>query len=472
MTVGEGRVAAEDSTPAEEELTRRRSRLAGFSPGPQVAIRVIAALFALYFLLTTVRAVSLHQQLAVYLGGSLALIFLCYPGRKGSPGHRPSLVDLVWVAVTIAPTVYFIVNHDAMVLRAGIVSDTDVLFGAMITVASLEGCRRVLGWALPVLAACFVIYAVFGASFPGVFQHAGFSAERVIGSIFSSNGVYGIVARTYAVYVIIFIIFGAFLQLSGAGTAFTNLALALFGRATGGAAKAAVVSSALAGSVLGAGAANITVTGTFTIPVMKRTGFSAHKAGAVETVASIGGHLLPPVMGAAAFLMASFTGIPYTEIVVVSLVPALMLYVTLYASVHFYAVKHGLKDTTAKLDVPSFGTTLRRDALLLLPLVVLVASLFLGYSPFRAAVNGIVATIVIAQVRRLVYGEKRLGLRGLFEGLSQGALQSLMVGATAGVMGVLLAALLLPGTGLMLSSWIVQLSGGNLFIGLLFILVA
>lgn len=464
---------AESGRGRDEGAAVSSSRLASLGPGWSMTVRVCTVAFALYFVQATFVTNAVHVRLAVYVGATIALIFLLYPARSTSPRHRPSLVDLLWVAMALAPTVAFLRDWEAMLLRYGQVTDAELVYGALLALAALEACRRVLGWTLPVLALLMVAYAYFGPYLPEMFAHRGFGMRRLLGQIYSSNGIYGIVARTFADYVVIFVVFGAFLERTGAGSAFIKLALAAVGRSPGGAGKAAVVSSGLTGSFLGAGAANITVTGIFTIPLMKRTGFSAPKAAAIETVSSIGGHLVPPVMGAAVFLMASFTGIPYANIIAVAVVPALLLYATLYASVAFHSRRLALK-AVSDLDgepIPTFLETLRREGILLLPLVVLIALIFRGMSPFRAAGFAIVATLVVGWIHGRVAGGPQLQVRDAFDALSSGAVQTLGVGVTAGVMGILLAALFLPGTTLLLSGWVVNLSGGRMFIAILLVLV-
>lgn len=450
-----------------------RSRLKTFHPAWGGPIKVVTGGYALYFLWTTFVRLNLNIQLAIYLGITLSLIFLVYKARESSPATRPSAVDLVLVVLALAPCANFLLRYEEITRRAGIVTDLDLLFAAMITIASFEGCRRVLGWSLPVVAAVVVIYALYGNYFPELVAHAGMSPQRVAGTIYGTNGVFGLVTRTFAVFVVVFIIFGAFLQQSGAGTAFTNLAIAAFGRRPGGAAKAAVISSGLAGSVLGSGAANIAVTGTFTIPLMKKRGYTPEVAAAYETVASIGGHLMPPVMGAAAFIMASFIGVPYFDIVKIAAIPALLLYMTLYASVHFYTGRHNLERAqVVDPAAPKLRRSLVIDGPLLAPLFVLVVTLGMGYSPFRSAVFATIAAIVTPQLLRLVSGHYGFTIRQMGQALVDGGIQSLTVGASAGVLGVLVGSLLLPGTGLTFSSWIVHLSGGRLFLALILVIMA
>ncbi|MCL6446723.1 MAG: TRAP transporter fused permease subunit [Armatimonadetes bacterium] len=448
----------------QEQKTKCRS----YQGGMKRVVLVLTALFSLFFICNAIVAIPFHYSLAIYVGGTLTFIFLFYPARAASPRSLPSAFDLGCILLTLIPTIYFVASYEELLLRAGHIKTEEVIFGLMLTIASLEACRRVIGWILPVLAMLFFAYDIIGPYLPGVISHSGFPLERIIGTIYGNTGVYGVVARTYAVYVLIFILFGAFLERSGAGKAFTNLALALLGRSRGGAAKASVVSSGLAGMVLGSGAANISITGTFTIPLMKKTGFPGHVAGAVETVSSIGGHLMPPVMGAVAFLMASFTGIPYTYIALMSAAPAVLLYVAIYASVHFYSKKNPEIRALEKGSVPSVATTLKKDSIYLLPIVALVAALAGGFSPFRAAVLGMIVSVVVAFFRR----ETRFSLNDFIHTLSKGAVDSLMVGATAGVMGILLAALLLPGAPLLFSSWVVHFAGGNLLIALILVIIA
>ncbi|MBT3823158.1 MAG: TRAP transporter fused permease subunit, partial [Nitrospinaceae bacterium] len=483
---------------------------------------------------------AFHVYLPFYIFFTSILAFLHYPAGKNSPRHRPSWVDVVLCVVTIVYTLEYMINFEDRGDRSGMIQWSDVLFGAMCFLATIELCRRVLGWVLPTLAIFFFIYNLTGPYFPGKLAHNGFSVNETLAFIYGNEGIYGLIANVYASYVFLFVAFGVFLEKTKVGDVFVDLAFALVGRLRGGPAKASVISSGLVGSVVGSGAANIVITGTFTIPLMKRAGFRPHYAAAVETVSSVGGQLMPPVMGSAVFLVAAFTETDYGYIAIVSLVPALMYYFSVYMSVHFQAGRMGIHGLP-KEELPALGALLKKDGYLLLPVVLLICRLIIGRSPFDAALWSILLALVLGMFRedtRLialppllarplglehwstssdkqklleekaeeseseanqVWETSSRGLLGgnwmllagaalwailpafgfgggeslfwalvvtgllasprLMDAFEKAALNSLIIGATVGVMGAVLAGVALPGLGLKFSSLVVGYSG-------------
>ncbi|MEW6333657.1 MAG: TRAP transporter fused permease subunit, partial [Thermodesulfobacteriota bacterium] len=316
-------------TPGARDLTGKTS----------VVFQVIAATFSLFYLYSAVAIVPFFIFLSMYLLFTVVLIFLLYPATTGSPKKRVTWVDLLFIALSVSTIAYYIYAFEAMEERMGYVTAPDFIFGLLCILISLEACRRVLGPMLPTLGVIFLLYCYFGPYMPGELQHKGFWVSRIVSYCYSESGIFGVVTRVYATFVLLFIIYGAFLQKSKVGDFFIDLAFSLVGRTTGGAAKASVISSGLVGTVLGSGAANIVITGSFTIPLMKRGGYRPAFAAATEAVASLGGMLMPPVMGAAVFVLASFTDTPYLTVCAVSLVPAVLYYISLYFAVHFEASK-------------------------------------------------------------------------------------------------------------------------------------
>ena len=430
-------------------------------------VTVLAAGFSLFFLYGAVGIISYEIFLGMYVGFTYILIFLLYPAGPGSPRHRITLPDGVLACLTAATVAYFIIGFETMMQRAGVVTPADLVFGVIAILVALEGCRRVLGPILPLVAIAFLLYDYFGAYFPGDLGHKGFSVSRIVGTVYSLEGVFGVVTNVYATFVILFIIFGAFLEKSKVGDLFVDLAFALVGRTAGGPAKAAVVSSGLLGTIMGSGAANVVITGTFTIPMMKRAGFQPHFAGAVEATASLGGALMPPVMGAAAFILAAFTETSYFEIIKISFIPAVLYYLMIFCQVHFYSRRQGLRGM-AREDLPDLRALLRGRWHLFFPLAVLVGLLLVRFSPYYAAFFSIVAAVGAAALR----ADTRMGPRKILEALCDGATNSLTVGATAGVMGVILAAVVLPGMALRFSSLVLSYSYGYLPLILLLTAVA
>lgn len=341
---------------------------------------------------------AFHFYLPFYVIFTAILTFVFYPARAGAPMRRPSAVDLILCAGVVVFTVEYIMNFADRGDRAGLVLWTDVAMGTIAVIVSIEMCRRVLGWVLPLLGLFFFYYAMYGNYFPGRLLHKGFSYNEVVNFIYGTSGIFGVIANVYASYVFLFILFGVFLEKTKVGDVFIDLSYALVGRLRGGAAKASVVSSGMVGSVVGSGAANIVITGTFTIPLMKRAGYKAHYAGAVEAVSSIGGHLLPPIMGSAAFLVAAFTETDYGWIALISLVPALMYYFSVYMSVHFRSGLDGIHGLS-KEELPELLPLLKKEGYLLLPVVLLIFRLIIGRSPFDAALWSIVLAMVLGFFR-------------------------------------------------------------------------
>ena len=341
---------------------------------------------------------AFHFYLPLYVIFTAILTFIFYPARAGAPRNRPSTVDLLLCAGVVVFTVEYIMNFADRGDRAGLVLWPDVLMGTVAIIVSIEMCRRVLGWVLPLLGIFFFYYAMYGNYFPGRLLHKGFSYNEVVSFIYGTSGIFGVIANVYASYVFLFILFGVFLEKTKVGDVFIDLSYALVGRLRGGAAKASVVSSGMVGSVVGSGAANIVITGTFTIPLMKRAGYKPHYAGAIEAVSSIGGHLLPPIMGSAAFLVAAFTETDYGWIALISLVPALMYYFSVYMSVHFRSGRDGIHGLS-KEELPELLPLLRKEGYLLLPVVLLICRLIIGRSPFDAALWSIILAMVLGFLR-------------------------------------------------------------------------
>lgn len=327
---------------------------------------------------------AFQYYLSLYIFFTGILTFICFPARKHSPRHRPSAVDIILFVITLIMLVNYITCFASRGQRAGIIVWHDVIMGFIAIVISIEMCRRLLGWVLPSLAILFCLYALYGNYIPGRLTHSPFSFNELMAFVFGSEGVFGAVANVYASYVFVFILFGAVLEMTKVGDVFVKIAFSLVGHLRGGPAKAAVISSGLVGMIIGSGAPNIVITGTFTIPMMKKAGFRPHFAAAVEAVASVGGILMPPVMGAVAFLMAAFTDISYSYICLIAFVPALMYYFQLYMSVHFQSGLGGLQGIPRD-ELPKFRTVMKKEGYLLLPILLLILRLVIGRSPFDAA---------------------------------------------------------------------------------------
>lgn len=413
---------------------------------------------------------SANEQfhLGFYLLLTFSLIGIFYRCRKSSPASRPSLIDFGLIAFSIFTIGYWIVEYLNLVNRAGNYSQLDIFVGAVAIVISFEVSRRTVGWALPIIAIIGILYALFGRYMPDVIAHRGFPLRRIIEyCFFSQAGVFGIMANVMATYVILFIFFGAFLEKSGVGQFFISLPMALAGRSTGGAAKVSVMTSGFFGSVAGSAIANTVATGTFTIPLMKRTGFRPHIAGAVEASASVGGQFLPPVMGAGAFLMAERTGLPYSQIALLSILPAILYFLSVWVMVHVEAKKQGIEPIPEE-EIPKFGDLLKSGWYYLLPLLTLIGMLVAGYTAYKAAFFAILATIGVSYFRP----ETRLTPKRIWAAMVTGARNSLAIGGAVGTIGIIVAVIDLTGLGRIFPDLVLSVAGDSKVIAIMLLAAA
>lgn len=428
----------------------------------------IAAAFSLFFLYTSGFGLisSVIHRGSFFLFTSL-LCFTLYPARKRSPGERFTVIDGIFCLFIIAAMGYWILEFNSYMYREGNPTKMDLIAGVIIIVVSIETSRRVIGNVLPLLAGVFLLYAYFGPYVPGLFGHYGSSVTRTVEFVgFSMIGVFGIVVNTYATYIFPFVIFASFLAISGAGTAIEDFALALAGGRRGGPAKVAVVASGIIGSVTGASSANVVATGAYTIPLMKRIGYKPHIAAAVESAASTGAQFLPPIMGAAAFLIAAFTETPYLEVVKVSIIPALLYFLAVGFQVDFVAAREGLRGLPRK-DLPRLGDLIIKKGYLLLPVPLLIF-LIVVYSPQKAAFISTISTIVLSYLRK----ETRMSLRKIWDASVLAAKNSLVIASTGGVIGIIMGVVTMTGLGLKFPDFVISLSHGFLPITILLSAVA
>jgi len=339
-------------------------------------------------------------------------------------------------------------------LRVGNPNGLDLVFGTAMVVLLLEATRRSMGWPLTVIAIVALAYAVFGRQVPGVFQHPGSGWASVVNHIYlQQEGIFGLPIVVVSTFVFHFVLFGVVATKMGLGQLFIDLAQALAGRYAGGPAKVSVISSAMLGTISGSSVANTVTTGALTIPAMKRVGFKPHFAGAVEAASSTGGQITPPIMGAAAFIMVEFLAIPYSQIVIAAIVPALMHYIAVFTIVHLEAKRTGLKGMPAE-DIPRVASILKRGWPTLIPLVVLVAVIFMGYTPFMAAFWGITACIAVGLVNPM----QRIGLADLVDAFAAGAKYAIAVGAAAAAVGIVVGVITLSGVGFKISFTVTQIA--------------
>jgi len=465
-----------DGTTAEEveELVARydaSARVRRYTGWAATVVSLVALAMSLFHLWAgTFGLLSPLELRPAHMIFTTVLIFLIYPlvYRPKEVRRRFSPLDVILALLAIICGLYVILNQEALAYRAGAYTDTDLLIGIIGIVLILEAGRRATGWWLPGLGIVFLLYPLFGQYLPGMFTIRPYPVDRVVSHMFfTTEGIFGIGAAVSAQYVFLFVLFGAFLVRTGTGQLFTDLAMALLGHQTGGPAKVAVVSSGLLGTINGSAIANVATTGVFTIPMMKRVGFKPHVAGAVEAAASTGGQLMPPVMGAAAFLMSEFIGVPYIDIAIAAALPALLYYFSLIAMVHLGAKKEGLKGVPRD-QVPKASRLLKERGLLLAPVFVILYFLLQGYTPTFAAIAGIVSTIVATQIRK----STRVPWRNFLDALIGGARDAVPVAIACIMVGFVVGTTTLTGIGLRISGWIVALGQGNLLLTMFFAMIA
>lgn len=410
---------------------------------------------------TTVWVVDLHAMTAVALGAMLCLAFLYVAPSEHGDGTRVGWYDYLAAALSLATSAYFYADLQRIVERIALLdplSVPDLAVGSVLLLLVLEATRRTTGFGLLLVVLAFLAYNLWGDRLPGLFGHGEIGYAHFLDIlIFTTDGVFGVPLRVALTYVFLFSLFGAVLHRAGGGEFFFNAAAAISGRRPGGPAKIAVVSSGLFGTLSGSPTSDVIVTGSVTIPMMRRLGYSGALAGGVEVAASTGGSLLPPVMGSAAFIMAEFTGIPYRSIVVAAIVPALLYYVCIYYQVHLRSVSLGLGTLDPK-QIPALSRTLRQGGLFLVPLVVLVAALVAGYSPNLVAAYATLGVFGVALLRR----ETRLGVVAILEVLAETARRATPAVGACAAAGLVVGGISMTGLGAKFTDLIFLLAGQQL----------
>ncbi|MCI5836344.1 MAG: TRAP transporter permease [Veillonellaceae bacterium] len=461
-----GREQAANSSIAEaiRELDRE-ARTAEYGGISAKLISFIAICFSLFQLYTGLFGVLDAQlQRAVHLAFGLVLVYLLYPIR---PQHRLRFavhpIDAALALLAAVPPLYLIMNYHELVLRAGNFTSTDFGVGLLGVLLVIEAARRVVGIPMVTVVGIFLAYAFLGPYIPGILGHRGVTWEQLVSHLFyTTEGVFGIPLGVSSTFIFLFILFGAYLESTGLGHFFIDLANAVAGWARGGPAKVAVLSSGLMGTVSGSSVANVAGTGSFTIPMMRKLGYNREFAGAVEAAASTGGQLMPPIMGAAAFLMAEFVSVPYMEIVKAATIPALLYFLGIWLGIHFEARRKNLQGVPRD-QLPKTLQIFRERGHLAIPLVIIIYLLVSGYTPMRAALMGIFLTVAAAMLRR----STRLSPRQILQGLIDGARNMLSVLTACAAAGIIIGVVTLTGVGLKMASALLDLSGGN-FLAVLF----
>ncbi len=427
-------------------------------------LKPFAALVALGIVwVTTIQIVQIYAMTIVFLGLMLALVFLTTGASANSSRDRVPVWDLILAAASIGISAYFWFHNERIVTRITLLDELtawDILCGSGLLLITLEATRRTVGPGLTSIVLVFLAYNLWGDRLPGVLGHGPIDYLHFLDILaFTTDGIFGAPIRVALTYVFLFGLFGTFLSRTGGGDFFFDAASAVSGKSPGGPAKIAIVSSGLYGTISGSPTSDVVTTGSITIPMMKKLGYSGAVAGGIEVAASTGGSILPPVMGSAAFIMAEFTGIRYAEIALAGIVPAFLYYFCVYLRVHLYSLKQGI---TGLDDVPGFLATMRRGGLFLAPLGALVVALLIGYSPTFVAVFGTLAVIAVAMLRR----ETRLGLKDLYDILADATLRVVPVVAACAAAGLVVGGLSMTGLGAKVTELIFLLAGADLFLSL------
>ena len=431
-------------------------------------ISALAITFSVFQLYTAIFGVLDAQlQRAVHLGFAMALSFLLYPTRKSWSRTKLHPLDLVLAVLSAASPAYICICYQQLAMRSGIVTPVDLIMGVMGLLLVIEATRRVVGIPMVVVVLVFLAYAFAGPYMPGVMAHRGLTVQQLIGHLYyTTEGIFGIPLGVSSTFIFLFILFGAYLESTGLGKFFIDLANAVAGWASGGPAKVAVLSSAFMGTVSGSSVANVAGTGSFTIPMMKKLGYRKEFAGAVEAASSTGGQLMPPVMGAAAFLMAEFVGAPYIEIVEAAVVPAMLYFAGLWLGVHLEAKRTNLKGVPRD-QLPKAWLIFKERGHLALPLIVIVYLLVSGYTPMRAALVAIVLSILASSLRK----STRMKPIEIVNGLESGARNVLGVVIACASAGIIIGVVTKTGVGLKLASGLLALSGGMLLPTMFFTMI-
>lgn len=439
-----------------------------------VFISVIFVLFQLYATLSG--AITAQVLRATHLAFVQLLAFLLFPPTKNSPRNTLPWYDIVLGLIGVACWLYIVVNFDSLVRRSGNNTPLDVAVGIVGILVLFESCRRIVGFPIMIIAGSFIVFAFAGKYLPGFLHHRGYSLQRVVCHLFyNTEGIMGTPIGACSTFIFLFILFGALLEKTGIGHFFIDVCNALAGGASGGPAKVAVLSSALLGTVSGSSVSNTVGSGSFTIPMMKRLGYKGEFAGAVEAASSTGGQIMPPIMGAAAFLMAESLGLPYITIVKAAIVPAILYFTGIFITVHLEAKKLGLKGLP-KDQLPRFMPLLLRKGYMILPLVVIIYFLCAGKTAVFAALMGIIACVLVGfgvSVSDLAHGRKpSFGGKDIVEIMCTAARNIISVAIACGMAGIIIGIVTLTGLGLRLGNGLVMLAHGKLLLTLVFTMVA
>ncbi|RCK26929.1 TRAP transporter permease [Thalassospira lucentensis] len=467
-----------------------------------MAISVVAVALSLFQMYAAgIEPLGLFYQRSIHLAFVMFLAFLMFPifGGNEKRGVLGWIIDIAFLAGAFTTGFYLSFYLDAIFNRAGFWSETDLIIGIIATVTVLEASRRAVGLGMTIIGIVAIVYALSGPRgalpwvgewLPGILSHRGADVDRLVGQLYlGQEGIYGLPMGVAATYIFMFVLFGAFLEVTGAGKFFIDMAYAATGKKPGGPAKAAVLASAGMGSISGSAIANVVTTGAFTIPLMKRLGYRPAQAGGIEAAASTGGQITPPLMGAGAFLISEYTQVPYLEIVMVSIFPAILYLGTVYLFVHIVALKNGMRGMPVS-ELPDWKQVLKEGWQFILPLGVLIYLLILNISPMRVGFWAIISVMAVAALRYVLWffivapqkGEKPSydalksalanGVKITIAALELGAKNAVAVSMACAVAGIIVGVVGLTGLGLKFSSMMIAFSGGHIVLALVLVLIA
>jgi len=430
------------------------------------AIAVIFSLFQLYTALFGTFPAQLQR--AIHFGFVMLLAFLLYPATSKSSRDKLPVIDIIFGIAGACVAGYLVINYRALIERSGAFTTVDIIVGVVGILLLAEICRRTVGLPILIIAGIFIAYAYLGPYMPGFLNHRGYSFKRIVSHLmFTTEGILGIPMGVCSTFIFLFILFGAFLEKTGIGKFFIDISNAIAGFAAGGPAKVAVLTSALEGTVSGSSVSNTVGSGSFTIPMMKSLGYKPEFAAAVEAAASTGGQIMPPIMGAAAFLMADTLGIPYSQIAVAAIIPALLYFAGIWIMVHFEAKKTGMRGLS-KEELPRLWDVLKERGHLVLPLVAIIYFLSQGSTPIKAAMYGIIFAIVASFLKK----STRMKFTDFLDALETGARNILSVAIACGMAGIIIGVVTLTGLGLKMASGLLEISGGSMILTLFFTMLS
>ena len=439
-----------------------------------VLVSIAFVVFQLYSSLSGMVTAQILR--ATHLAFVQMLAFLLFPATKKLPRNHLPWYDVVLALVGAACWFYIVVNFQELARRTGAFTFLDIFVACVGILILAESCRRIVGLPILIIATCFVLYALFGRYMPGFLNHRGYSIKRVAAHLFyNTEGIMGVPIGACSTFIFLFILFGALLEKTGIGQFFIDICNAIAGGASGGPAKVAVLTSALLGTVSGSSVSNTVGSGSFTIPMMKKLGYKSEFAGAVEAAASTGGQLMPPIMGAAAFLMAESLGMPYIKIVKAAIIPALLYFTGIFITVHLEAHKLGLKGLPRE-QLPKFLPLFLRKGYMLLPLIAIVFFLCIGRTAVYAAFMGIAVCVAIGVVTSFVdvaQGRKpTFSANDIVEVMCSAARNIISVAIACAMAGIIIGVVTLTGIGLKFGAGLISISHGIAFITLFLTMVS